>query len=135
MVGGSNSGLLGLPLLLRPLVAQSLRRRPHLRRLVGFGPHGFGVYSRCHLLSKAAGRGCGYRGYGNLRRLPALEKNPVGQEQKNKNRDGSHTPLRDDATGERSRWLGIEPLPFDHGPISGAAKRHRTLCLPICNQP
>ena len=46
-----------------------------------------------------------------------------------------NTPLSDNASGERSRWFCVEPLPLDHGAISGAVKRHRAFCLPICNQP
>ena len=97
---------------------------------------GFLVHSRRHLIGVAAWGGCGLLSYfGKLLWLPAACQNPVGQEDEHPNSDSSHTPLSDDATGQRSCGFFVESFPLDHGAISGTVKRHRAFCLPICNQP
>ena len=113
-------------LLQRPLRRLSARLRP--KRLC------FDL--RRHLVGEAPGRGllCGRLGRKPCF-LTASEINPVRQKHEDQNGDDPDTPLSDDAAGQRSRRFGIQPPPADHGPISGAVKRHRTFCLPICNQP
>ena len=118
------------------LLPSLLLQRPLRRCATAFRSKRLRFDLRGHLIGEAPSRPLfRLRARRKLRFLAASEINPVRQKHEDQNGDDPDAPLCDDAAGQRSRRFGIEPPPADHGPISGAVKRHRTFCLPICTQP